>query len=50
MRFRTVALAVALACGVTGTVQAKHKTSQSVKKRKLYNARKVKPRKAKRHH
>jgi len=44
-----VALALALAFGITGTVAAKQKSSHSAKKRKLYNARKVKARKSKHH-
>jgi hypothetical protein len=49
MRFRTLALALALTCGVTGTMEAKQKSSHSRKNRKLFNARKVKARKVKHH-
>ena len=55
MRFRTLALALALSCGVTGLVQAAPKKVHAVKvpkakKGKRYKqskASKVKPRKAK---
>lgn len=55
MRFRTLALALALSCGVTGLVQAAPKKAHAVKvpkakKGKRYKqsqASKVKPRKAK---
>ncbi|SPE37097.1 exported hypothetical protein [Candidatus Sulfopaludibacter sp. SbA6] len=54
MRFRTLALALALGCAMTGMAEAKRKPAVhkvSVKKSKGYKtnrANKVKPRKAKR--
>lgn len=52
MRFRTLALALALACGVTGLAEAKKKPAvhRVTKKRggAKVNGRRVKPRKVKR--
>ena len=47
MRFRTLAMVLALACGFTTTVEARHRTSShKAKKVKAPKAPKFKPRKA----
>ena len=44
MKLRTIALAVALACGVTGVAEAKHKNHYKTKyKAKKYKKHKFKP-------
>jgi len=42
MRIRTLALALALVCGVTGTIEAKQKVSHSRKAHRTVKPRKVK--------